>query len=290
MTDWRTIARHISDTTGDPVDSDEVRPIGGGCINTTVRLGAGGHSWLIKTNSASRLEMFTAEAAGLAEIAASRTMRVPEPVCFGATGGQAYLVLEYIPLSGSGDSATAGRQLATLHRTTRDRFGWDRDNTIGSSPQPNRWRDNWIRFWREHRLGFQLRLAASNGYGGALQRRGELLLERFPALIDHNPCPSLIHGDLWGGNMAWDETGSPVIYDPAVYYGDREAELAMTELFGGFGGRFYSAYNEAWPLDPGYATRKTLYNLYHILNHLNIFGGGYGGQALRMIERLLAEL
>jgi len=108
-------------------------------------------------------------------------------------------------------------------------------------------------------------------------------------LIDHDPQPSLLHGDLWGGNITFDAHGQPVIFDPAVYYGDREAELAMTELFGGFGRDFYAAYDAAWPLDRGYATRKTLYNLYHILNHANLFGGGYAGQAQRMIDQLLAE-
>jgi len=119
---------------------------------------------------------------------------------------------------------------------------------------------------------------------------GERLLDALPALIDHDPVPSLLHGDLWGGNLAFDSEGKPVIYDPAVYYGDREADIAMTELFGGFGSEFYAAYNDAWPLDAGYKTRKTLYNLYHILNHLNLFGGGYGSQAEGMMSRLLAEV
>jgi fructosamine-3-kinase len=118
VTDWKAIARHISDTTGDPVAPEEMRPVGGGCINTTVRLGSGRHSWFVKTNSASLLPMFEAEAAGLTEIAASRAMRVPEPVCFGTSGERAYLAMEYIPLTGSGDSATAGHQLAALHNTS----------------------------------------------------------------------------------------------------------------------------------------------------------------------------
>jgi protein-ribulosamine 3-kinase len=177
-----------------------------------------------------------------------------------------------------------------MHRATSGRFGWHRDNTIGATPQLNAWESDWIVFWQTYRLGYQLDLAARSGHGGQLQRRGGLLLERLPALFDHAPVPSLLHGDLWGGNFSGDAEGNPVIFDPACYYGDREADLAMTELFGGFSGRFYSAYRAAWPLDPGYDTRKTLYNLYHILNHLNLFGGGYGSQAERMIDRLLAEL
>jgi fructosamine-3-kinase len=177
-----------------------------------------------------------------------------------------------------------------MHRTARDHFGWDRDNTIGSTPQHNAPCGEWVTFWREHRLGFQLDLAARQGYGGRLQKLGERLLADLTGLIDHDPRPSLLHGDLWGGNIGYDREGNPVIFDPAVYYGDREADLAMTELFGGFGSGFYAAYEEAWPLDPGYSVRKTLYNLYHILNHLNLFGSGYLGQAQTMTERLLAEL
>lgn len=291
MSDWDCIAEAIRNATGGSFTlSRPPRTLGGGCINQTVLLEHNGRRYFVKRNRSSLLEMFRAEAAGLEEIAASRTLRVPQPICHGATDEHAFLVLEYLELSGSGDTAEAGRQLAALHRTTRERFGWDRDNTIGSSPQPNTANDSWIDFWRRHRLGFQLQLAARNGHTGRLQERGALLLEWFPALIDHRPAPSLLHGDLWGGNIAYDRAGQAVVFDPAVYYGDRETDLAMTELFGGFGRRFYTAYEEIWPLDPGYETRKTLYNLYHILNHLNLFGGGYGGQALGMIDRLLADL
>ncbi len=267
--------------------------MGGGCINTAVRLADERQAWFVKLNDAARLEMFEAEAEGLKALADAEAIRVPRPLLSGVHDGQAYLVMEYIPMAGRGSGAAmarAGERLAQLHRHTAEAFGWHRDNTIGSTPQPNGWMEEWTAFWRDRRLGFQLDLAARNGYGGRLQKLGERLLARFPALMDHSPVPSLIHGDLWGGNLAFDDDDEPVIYDPAVYFGDREAELAMTELFGGFGGVFYDAYQAAWPLDPGYRVRKTLYNLYHILNHANMFGGGYLGQAQRMMERLLAEL
>jgi len=290
MADWQEIGRRIAAVTGEPFNPRPPSPVGGGCINRTVRLEDARRRFFVKLNTASLLPMFEAEAAGLDELAAAKAIRVPRPVCSGIAGSDAYLVLEYLPFGSSGDAALAGEQLAALHRRGADRFGWQQDNTIGATPQSNRRHADWVDFWREERLGFQLRLAAENGHRGGLQRRGELLLGLFPALIDHRPVPSLLHGDLWGGNIGYLEDGTPVIFDPAVYYGDREADLAMTELFGGFGNRFYAAYQAAWSLDPGYRTRKTLYNLYHILNHLNLFGGGYGSQATGMIDRLLAEL
>ena len=292
MTDWNAIARCIAEATRADFDPRPPRSLGGGCINTAVKLEDARRSFFVKLNRSDLLEMFEAEEQGLREMAATRTIRVPEPVCSAAAGGQAFLVLEYLELgrSPADGPATAGRQLAQMHRHTRERFGWDRDNTIGSTPQPNDPETDWVRFWGERRLGFQLELAGRNGHRGELQRRGEALLGRFAPLIDHGPSPSLLHGDLWGGNIAYGADGEPVVFDPAVYYGDREADLAMTELFGSFGGRFYDAYNEVWPLDAGYRVRKTLYNLYHVLNHLNLFGGGYLGQARSMIDRLLAEV
>jgi len=289
---WQTIAGYIAESTDRPFAPRPPSTVGGGCINTAVKLSDRQRSFFVKLNAASRLAMFAAEAEGLGELAGAGAIRVPEPICHGTVGDQAFLVIEHVGMGRPGrDSAElAGRGLAALHRVRQDRFGWHRENTIGSTPQPNTRSADWVAFWRDQRLGFQLELAARNGFGGRLQSQGEKLLERFPALITHDPPPSLLHGDLWGGNMGYAEDGEPVIFDPAVYFGDREADLAMTELFGGFSGDFYAAYQEVWPLDEGYRARKTLYNLYHILNHANMFGGGYAGQALGMIDRLLAQV
>jgi fructosamine-3-kinase len=293
MSLWPAISEHITAATGTAFQPKTPRSMGGGCINAAYLVEDGRRHFFVKTNRADQAAMFEAEAQGLDELARAQAIRVPRPVCFGTSDGHAYLVLEYIDL-GSGKTQTAqrmGEQLAALHRTTAVRFGWKIDNTIGATPQPNAWLDDWLSFWRERRLGFQLQLAARKGLRGAVQTKGERLMEALPHFFAaYHPQPSLLHGDLWGGNWGADSGGNPVIFDPAVYYGDRETDLAMTELFGGFPGGFYVAYTDAYPLDPGYEARKTLYNLYHILNHYNLFGGGYGSQAERMIEQLLAEI
>jgi fructosamine-3-kinase len=234
--------------------------------------------------------MFEAEAEGLRELAAAHAVRVPQPIAWGSDRSHAWLVLEYLHLGGSGTAAQRelGRRLARLHRHAATRFGWTRDNTIGATAQCNDRCDDWVAFWRERRLRVQLDLAARNGYRDRLQDAGTRLLDRLSELFgSHAPTPSLLHGDLWGGNVAFTEAGEPVIFDPAVYYGDREADLAMTELFGGFTKAFYDGYSQEWPLDAAYARRRDLYNLYHVLNHLNLFGGGYRRQAQRMIDKLL---
>lgn len=290
MTPWPEIAEAIADATAEAFAPHPPDAIGGGCINSAFRLSDGRRDFFVKTNRADRVGMFTAEAEGLAALAASGTLRVPRPVCHGTTGDTGYLVMEYIPPGRRAHDgwALAGEQLAAMHAHTAARFGWQRDNTIGATLQQNAWHADWVIFWRDRRLGFQLAEAARNGHDGSLQDRGARLLERLPSLLEHGPSPSLLHGDLWSGNLAFDANGSPYIFDPATYHGDREADLAMTELFGGFDRAFYAAYEANWPLPPGYPVRKQLYNLYHVLNHLNLFGGGYHGQAMRLIDRLLA--
>lgn len=294
MTDlWTALERHISAATGQSFTIRQRQPLGGGCINQAWRVSNGQRVFFVKVNTAASRSMFEAEAEGLAELAATRTVRVPEPISHGIAAGQSWLVLEYLPLVGGGARAMErlGRQLAALHAQPRPGFGWHRDNTIGATPQPNAYCDDWIEFWRTQRLGFQLNLAARNGYAGTLQQQGEQLQARLDGLfVGCQPTPALLHGDLWGGNAGCTADGEPVIFDPAVYQGDREADLAMTELFGGFPESFYAAYREALPLSVGYPQRRALYNLYHILNHLNLFGGGYRAQAEQMIAQLLAEL
>lgn len=291
---WKEIEQQVAQATETPFTIKQQQSIGGGCISSAYRIDGGGTHYFVKTNSADGLKMFAAEAEGLAAMADAEAVRVPHPICWGAASGQAWLVMEYIEFGreGSQTAALLGRQLAQMHRATSTGFGWHRDNTIGSTPQSNTpLYDDWAAFWRERRLGPQLELADGNGFTGSLQRKGERLMTDLDALFaGYSPQPSLLHGDLWGGNSAADEKGDPVIFDPAVYYGDREADLAMTELFGGFSPAFYDAYNEAWPLDAGYRQRRELYNLYHILNHANLFGIGYASQAESMLDRLLSEM
>ncbi|HHI94535.1 MAG TPA: fructosamine kinase family protein [Gammaproteobacteria bacterium] len=294
MPDWHAISQQVQATSGTILATDSARPVGGGCINAAYVLtgsqDGNPQNFFIKTNRADNLSMFEAEAEGLHALRSSHSLRVPAPVCSGIAGGNAYLVLEHIALKGTGDDTQQGNRLAAMHQTRHPQFGWHRHNTIGSTPQLNRWTDSWVTFWSEQRLGAQLELAGQNGAKHSLLRRGDRLQAALPAFFDdYQPAPSLLHGDLWSGNAAFDEQGQPVIFDPAVYFGDRETDLAMTELFGGFSAAFYAAYNATWPLDAGYATRKTLYNLYHILNHFNLFGGGYESQAQGMIDRLLSE-
>ncbi len=289
MEPWGEIVEAIRATDGGDVTLRDSAPVGGGCINAAWALETSAGRYFVKLNGVGQEAMFAAEARGLAVLATADAVRVPRPVCHGTAAGRAFLVLEHLELhSGGTDSAARlGHALATLHASTADAFGWERDNTLGSTPQPNGWCHDWITFWREQRLGYQLALAARKGHRF---RGSDRLLARLDALLaGHAPAPSLLHGDLWGGNWAALSDGTPVIFDPAVYYGDREADLAMTELFGGFDPTFQATYREVAPLDDGYPLRRELYNLYHVLNHVNLFGGGYSGQAQRSIDRLLAE-
>jgi fructosamine-3-kinase len=280
----------ISDATGQPFSLADKSGVGGGCIHvTSVIRGVDGRSFFLKQNSADHLSGFIAEAHGLEVMAKTGTIRVPHPIGFMESGRQAFLVMEHLSMGGrQGDWEAMGRQFAMMHRHTGASFGWDADNFIGSSPQLNEWKDDWIDFYRECRLQPQMSWARRRGLG---LTQGDALLECLPEFFEsYLPEPSLLHGDLWAGNASFLQDGSPVIFDPAAYYGDREADMAMTEMFGGFNSGFYEAYNREWPLDPGYRIRKSLYILYHELNHYNLFGGGYGHQAESTISRLLNSL
>ena len=273
---WENVEYQIRLSTNRKFSIEKSRPIGGGCINDASCVTGNGQSYFVKTNSQSDPEIFRAEFKALEEISKSDCIRVPKPVCYGSGGGYSFLVMEYLeltPAKGSRSWVDLGVNLARLHKVSSRRFGWVMDNVIGSTPQPNKECEDWISFFRDQRLGHQLKLAQEKGvqFDGA----DTLLdgLERF--FQDYAPRPSLLHGDLWNGNVGFLKSGEPVIFDPATYFGDREAEFGIIEMFGGFAPEFYQGYHSEWPLDQGFSSRKDLYLLYHQLNHFNLFGHGY---------------
>lgn len=291
MPNINAILQEIERHTSTKITAAQLTKISGGSINDAYQLQSNNQAYFIKLNKPHLAFMFEAEAQGLEEMNALNCVRIPNVICYGQTQEHSYLVLEHIELSSLHGKASKrlGTQLAKLHQHSQDFYGWHIDNTIGSTPQSNSRSHNWITFWQQHRIGQQLKFAAQNGFTGQIQDKGQQLLETLHVFFDnYSPKPSLLHGDLWGGNAASDPQGNPVIFDPACYYGDREADIAMTELFGGFDTDFYSAYQAQYPLDSGYKTRKTLYNLYHIINHLNLFGSSYLNQSENMIKQLLA--
>jgi protein-ribulosamine 3-kinase len=265
-------------------------PAGGGCISRAAVLElADGRKVFCKEHAADPPGLFAAEADGLRALRAAGGPFAPEALAVIEGSGRQFILIEYIRTGrpGRGFFERLGRELAGLHgRPGGTRSGFPRDNHIGATPQPNAWTDGWVAFFRENRLGWQLRLARSDGsLDPATLGRAERLLERLERLLPEPDRLSLLHGDLWGGNVLAAADGRPALIDPAVYYGHREADLAMTELFGGFPADFYGSYREVQPLDPGYPERRDLYNLYHILNHCHLFGGAYAAQASSIIRR-----
>ncbi len=273
------------------------RPVAGGCIHSAWRLElADGRRVFAKTNRAEALPLLAAELEGLRALApwAPPALRLPEPLALGVAGGQAELLLSWLELAqgpgvGTSGWAAFGAALAALHRASAQGhgggYGFASDNFIGSTPQPNGWMPEWSRFFAERRLAPQLVMAQAAGHPF---RGGEALLERADQLLHGHSCqPALVHGDLWSGNAALLADGSGAIFDPAAYWGDREVDLAMARLFGGFSEAFFAGYGHSWPLAPDWPQRLELYNLYHLLNHANLFGGGYNRQAQASIDRLL---
>ena len=268
------------------------RPVGGGCINNGTWLKtASGMTFFLKTNSHAPADMFAREAEGLQELRAPggkpipQEPKVPEPLLW----GQDYLLLEDLNPAPRREAywSDFGRQLAFLHGHTRPQFGFDHDNYIGSTPQPNPWTGSGYGFFAEQRLVFQARLAHGRGLlSGEELGQAERLAGRLPDLIPDQPA-SLLHGDLWSGNALTDSQGSPALIDPAAHYGWAEADLAMTALFGAFPDDFYQGYKEARPLEQNFRERFPIYNLYHLLNHLNLFGRGYLGEVIAILRKFV---
>jgi len=289
--DWLVVQQLLVDKTGQAIGRLEATSVSGGDINRAYRLSDGQQQFFVKINNRTSLPMFEAEMHGLNEIRASDSIRCPQPIGCGKSGQFAFIVMEYLDLSGSVDATRFAQQLASMHLSRQQQFGYPIENTIGSNPQPNTYQQDWVSFWQIERLGFQLSLARNNGLGSELFDSGMRLNQQVGSFFSgYSPIASLLHGDLWSGNQGADSAGNPVIYDPACYYGDHEADLAMMELFGRPQQRFFEVYNDVYPIDPGYPQRRELYNLYHILNHANLFGGAYVNQARQMIESLLAQI
>jgi len=262
----------------------DTRPVGGGCMNNGMVIQTdGGESFFLKVNPAAPADMFLKEVTGLKTLNIPLGPTVPTPYSHGAD----FLLMEDLKPAPRKRNywASFGRQLAELHNQTAQWFGFFEDNYIGSTPQPNDETEDGYEFYAQQRLLYQANLANQRGYLGQQERKQiESVAAQLRVLIPEQP-PSLLHGDLWSGNATTDSGGNPAIIDPAVHYGWAEAELAMTALFGAFPGEFYRAYEEIRPLEPGYKSRFPIYNLYHLLNHLNIFGRGYLGQVIAILRK-----
>jgi fructosamine-3-kinase len=297
--DWQAFSENINqhlNGSHSPIQIHSAHALSGGDISQAYQLHSAGKNYFLKLNHRQYLPMFEAEKHGLNAILASNTIRCPQPLASGIFNDQAWCLMEFIQLTSSkkpADEMQRGRALAHMHQQINHDakpFGWFENNFIGLTPQHNHWHMDWIEFYGQQRLKPQLELAVLRDAPASLYQLGAELIDQLPFWFkDYTPEASLLHGDLWAGNSGFDESEEPVIFDPACYYGDRETDLAMTELFGGFTADFYTSYNELFPLDAGYQSRKPLYNLYHILNHFNLFGGHYALQAERMMEQLLSE-
>lgn len=286
-----SISESLSEKTGESIELKWVRELHGGDINQAALIRSDQAEWFLKYHTNAPDDMFPTEAQALAEISSQKCIKAPLPIALGVADNTAWLVLEYLELTASGPASLLGEQLAAMHRVSMKYFGWKRDNYIGSTVQVNTSSDSWADFWVECRMKPQLALVEAAGFGSKILNRAEnLLAEMNHVLGDHQPKASLLHGDLWSGNKAFTRDGQAVIFDPASYYGDRETDIAMTELFGGFDPDFLSAYRAHYPLPDEYYLRRDLYNLYHMLNHLNLFGSGYLSRCVNMIDSLMAQI
>lgn len=290
----QSIEAEISRATDRNGKIDSCTALGGGCINDVFKVTLDdSRKYCVKTNDASLLTMFWCESDGLQALAGCSAIQVPKVVGEpGSDKSRSYLILDWIE-SGrppGNFQELFGRQLAELHLQSRkpsaeQAHGFHRDNFLGSAIQPNLESTDWIEFFGEQRLRHQLRWAKDQGHSGKLQKQGESLLAKLDQFLLDDEYSSLIHGDLWSGNYLCNENGQPVLIDPAVYFANREAEFGMITLFGSVDAAFYRAYEEVYPFQDGYSERFEIYKLYHVLNHLNLFGSSYLSQCLSILKK-----
>ncbi|GKT12855.1 MAG: protein-ribulosamine 3-kinase [Thiomicrorhabdus sp.] len=295
--DWSEFSEHLNQALAEsalpPIQIITAHEVAGGDSHTAYQLHTEDKNYFLKLSPAQNALMLATEMHSLQAISNSQTINCPTAILTGIYQQYAWLLMDFIPLTQQGDDFQRGRDLAFLHhqinRTTKP-FGWFEDNFIGQNLQQNRWQFDWVNFYGQQRLLPQLELAQLRGASPELYQSGITLIEQLPYWFqDYQAEPSLLHGDLWAENSAFDSSGTALFFDPACYYGDRETDIAMTELFGGFSPEFYAGYQDLFPLDKGYQQRKPLYNLYHILNHFNLFSGHYEQQAHSLIQQLLQQ-
>ena len=284
----KSIENALSTVTGNPVQISESNSIGGGCINEAYSLKTNVGKYFIKYNSATEFPgMFEKEASGLKLLAETNTICIPEVICAGESWKHAFLLQKFIePGSQYQDFwHNFGTLLSDLHRNTSDSFGLDHDNYIGSMFQENKQQPDFINFFITQRLEPQLKIARNqSAFSQSDTRYFDSLFKSLHNIIPIEK-PALLHGDLWIGNFMVNASGAPCVFDPAVYYGHREADIAMTKLFGGFSPEFYHVYNNSWPMEKNWQKRVDIFNLYPLLVHVNLFGGSYALQVLRIIRQ-----
>lgn len=276
----------------------DIKSVHGGCINETYSFAAKPNQkkYFLKLNDPDLAWMFEAEFDALLQIHESignnAIIKCPKPILSGESGGHSFLLLEHIDFSKgpgrSNDYFALGKGLAELHAIDRGHFGWHRDNTIGSTPQPNPKSMDWIQFWSTHRLEHQARLAYNSGF--RIDNLDWIIPRTDELFQDYLPVPSLIHGDLWSGNAGFDKNGKPVIFDPASYFADREAEFGIIHMFGGFPDPFFHGYDSVLKRRDDFSRRKALYQIYHELNHLNLFGSSYLSSVQSSVNQIKNEL
>ncbi|MEH8021043.1 fructosamine kinase family protein [Rheinheimera metallidurans] len=282
---WQAVTDHINSELESNFIIEHKIQLSGGNVNAAYHVTGNGQQFFVKINLRQQLEQFETEVLSLRTLQRTKCIRVPNPICSGLTVDKSFIVLEYLPFGGDTTNGwhNLAQDLAALHQQQQAVYGFDWDNSLATNTQPNKWQPNWSVFFSEQRIGWQLQLLHEQGLG--FGKVDEIVEKTRQRLQGYQPKASLLHGDFWRGNLGF-IGDMPAIFDPACYYGDRETDIAFSTLFGRLPDAFYQSYQQHYPLDKNYEQRKDLYNLYHVLNHANLFRGAYLIQAQELIKKL----